>query len=183
MATRTCPTCGAPDYGSPFCVSCQRPFPRPGPGAAVPPGITGPAADVPAIRPAGFFRRAFAFFIDWLLLSVVGDILHVVYSVGSGKGEAAMNFNTLLVISTVIALLYFTFFIGDGGQTLGKKLVGIRVILTDGKSVSYDRAFTRSLGYFLSAFFGTFLGFLWALWDRRNQTWHDKIAGTIVVRT
>jgi uncharacterized RDD family membrane protein YckC len=28
----------------------------------------------------------------------------------------------------------------------------------------------------------TFLGFLWALWDKNNQTWHDKIAGTEVIR-
>ena len=40
----------------------------------------------------------------------------------------------------------------------------------------------RTLGYAVSVFFVTFLGFLWALWDKKNQAWHDKIAGTVVIR-
>jgi uncharacterized RDD family membrane protein YckC len=85
-------------------------------------------------------------------------------------------------ISIVLIILYFTLLTGDAGQTLAKSLLGIRVVRTDGTNVSYGRAFARSLGYFLSIFFGTFLGFIWVLWDRKNQTWHDKIAGTVVIR-
>jgi uncharacterized RDD family membrane protein YckC len=180
MATRTCPNCGAPDYGSPFCVSCQKPFPRndtAGRTAGSPPVFNGTAA-----RPAGFFRRFWALFFDWILLSILGDVILVSYQLGLGKQERAMEMNLVMTITTAAAILYFTLLTGDGGQTLGKKILGIRVVRTDGSPVTYGRAFARSLGYLLSLFFGTFLGFLWALWDRRRQAWHDKIAGTVVVR-
>jgi uncharacterized RDD family membrane protein YckC len=178
---RTCPTCGAPDYGTPFCVSCQKPFPRQQEKTAPygGPGISSEHVD----KPAGFFRRFFALFIDWLLLSLIGDIVLMTYQLGLGKKEPVMSIDAVVVFSTVLFILYFTLLVGDGGKTFGKKILRIQVVRTNGAGVSYGRAFARSLGYILSLFFGTFLGFLWALWDRKNQTWHDKIADTIVVRT
>ena len=104
------------------------------------------------------------------------------YQLGFGKKGFAMNIDVVMGLSTILAILYFTLLIGDGGQTFGKKIFRIRVIQTNGMSVSYGKALARSLGYILSFFLGTLLGFLWALWDRKNQTWHDKIAGTIVVK-
>ena len=87
-----------------------------------------------------------------------------------------------MFFSTLLFLLYFTLFTGDGGQTLGKMFLGIRVQRMDGSPVGYRCALLRTIGYIVSVFFGTFLGFLWALWDRNNQTWHDKIAGTRVIK-
>lgn len=67
------------------------------------------------------------------------------------------------------------------GQTLGKWLVGIRIIQTSFAPVSVFHILKRHLiGYPLSMIFG--LGFLWMLWDRRQQGWHDKLAHTLVVR-
>jgi uncharacterized RDD family membrane protein YckC len=177
---RTCPTCGAPDYGTPFCVSCQNPFPR---QREQTPSIEGQGLpEDRADRPAGFLRRFFALLIDWLLLSIIGDVVLMSYRLGQGKESTLSSMDVFMGLSTVIVLLYFTLMIGDGGQTLGKKILRVRVVRTNGIDVSYSRAFARSLGYFVSLFFATFLGFLWALWDRKNQTWHDKIADTIVVK-
>lgn len=180
MPTRTCPSCGAQDYGTPFCISCQQPFPRQ--QSAATSGETGSASPSQAMRAAGFLRRFGALFVDWIICSVVGDLVLLSYQLGLGKEKGIINMDGVMVVMTVISLAYFTILIGDGGQTLGKKLFGVRVVRTDGSNVTYSKAFVRSLGYLLSTFFGTFLGFLWALWDRRNQTWHDKIAGTVVVR-
>lgn len=67
------------------------------------------------------------------------------------------------------------------GQTFGKWLVGIRIIQTSFAPVSVVHILKRHLiGYPLSMIFG--LGFLWMLWDRRQQGWHDKFAHTLVVR-
>jgi len=85
-------------------------------------------------------------------------------------------------LSTVLFLLYFTLFTGEGGQTLGKMVLGIRVQRVNGSPVGYGRALVRTLGYIVSFFFSTFLGFLWVLWDKKKQAWHDKIAGTEVVK-
>lgn len=178
--SRSCPSCGAPDYGTPFCVSCQRPM-SPVDSAAV------AAAEVravqqPEIVKTGFFRRFAAFFIDWILLSVIADIVRFAYQFGSGTEPGMLHLNIAMSLSGVLFILYFTLLTGEGGQTLGKMLLGIRVIMEDGSRIGYGRSFIRSLGYIVSIFFGSFLGFLWALWDRKNQTWHDKIAGTIVIR-
>ena len=178
--TRVCPSCGATDYGTPFCVSCQKPLDR---SLAA---ISGTAEVLisqqgPVVK-AGFFRRFAALALDWLTLSVIADIVRFSYKLGSGSEPGIFQINYALGLSAVLFLLYFTLLTGEGGQTLGKMLLGIRVRRVDGSPVGYGGALLRTLGYLVSIFFGSFLGFLWALWDKNNQTWHDKIAGTIVVK-
>ena len=59
---------------------------------------------------------------------------------------------------------------------------GIRVVGPGGANPGYFRAAVReTIGKFVS-WFACFLGFLWMLWDPQQQTWHDKICGTTVVR-
>ena len=177
---RTCPSCGAHDYGTNYCVSCKKPLYR---SLATPSGTTRAQLiqEFPVVK-AGFLRRFTAFAIDWMTLSVIADIVRFAYRFGSGNDPGMNHLDVGMGLSAVLFMLYFTLLTGEGGQTLGKMLLGIRVQSMDGSSVGYGRAFLRTLGYFVSIFFMTFLGFLWALWDRRNQTWHDKIAGTVVIR-
>ena len=180
MATRVCPSCGAIDYGTPFCVSCQKPLHR---SAAAPSVATGVQfMQEQPVAKAGFFRRFAAFAIDWLTLSIIADIVRFAYSFGSGTDPWMIHLEVAMGLSTILFLLYFTLLTGEGGQTLGKMLLGIRVQGIDGSNVGYGRSFIRALGYIVSIFFMTFLGFLWALWDKKNQAWHDKIAGTEVVK-
>jgi len=178
--SHSCPSCGAPDQGVPFCVSCLMPLH----GSLSTPSGTVSVQFVTrqqAVK-AGFFRRFAAFAIDWLILSVLADIVRFAYRSGSRTDPGMMQLDMALAISTVLFFLYFTLFIGDGGRTPGKMLMGIKVQRIDGSAVSYGRAFLRSLGYIVSMFFMTFLGFIWALWDRKKQAWHDKIAGTEVIK-
>jgi uncharacterized RDD family membrane protein YckC len=185
MATRTCPSCGAPDYGISFCVSCQTSMSG-NLAVTLEAGTTHLAAESTVINAdvtkAGFFRRFTAFAIDWLTLSIIADIVRFTYRIGSGSDPGMGHLDVAIVLSTVLFILYFTLLTGEGGQTLGKMLLGIRVQGIDGSTVGYGRSFIRALGYPLSMFFMTFLGFLWALWDKKNQAWHDKIAGTVVVK-
>lgn len=89
----------------------------------------------------------------------------------------AAVFSLLLLIGSS----YFIFLEGYGGKTLGNMVMGITVIGDDGDSINVPVAFKRWAVSFFSASF-LFIGFLWALFDSRSQTWHDKIAGTIVVK-
>ena len=67
-------------------------------------------------------------------------------------------------------------------QTWGMKATGITVVDADtGQPISAARAFGWYLAHVFSQFF-CYLGYLWMLWDKRKQTWHDKIAGTVVVK-
>jgi uncharacterized RDD family membrane protein YckC len=67
--------------------------------------------------------------------------------------------------------------------TPGKMVVSAKIV--DAKTLgepSTGQLIVRYVGYFISAFvFG--LGFLWVAFDKRKQGWHDKIAGTLVVKT
>jgi uncharacterized RDD family membrane protein YckC len=86
-----------------------------------------------------------------------------------------------------VTLAYFTFLHGSRrGQTLGDYALDIAVRNENGGRATYGQAFARALVLFAFATFwfaGGVLDFLWPLWDRRCQAWHDKIAGTIVVKT
>jgi len=85
------------------------------------------------------------------------------------------------LFSTIITILYFTYFHGSIGQTPGKMLCGLKVVRVDGEPLGFARALLRWAGYLPSSLvFG--LGFLWIAWDRNKQAWHDKIAGTRVIR-
>ena len=62
--------------------------------------------------------------------------------------------------------------------------MGIRVVRIDnGVPASFWRMVLRqTIGYWLSAII-CYLGFLWALFDANRQTWHDKLAKTLVIQT
>jgi uncharacterized RDD family membrane protein YckC len=121
---------------------------------------------------AGFGERLVAAIIDGVLVGVVNGILFgVLKSAGYGLG-------------TLIGLAYTIYLEGSpSGQTVGKKVMNIRIVDADnGGPIGYGRAFLRYIGKIISAI-PCGLGYLWMLWDPNKQTWHDKIASTVVVPT
>lgn len=79
------------------------------------------------------------------------------------------------------AAFYFTVFTAKfDGQTLGKKLLGIRVILLDGAKISLWAAFGRYGGY-AAGFTTGLLGFMQIFWDANRQGIQDKISSTVVI--
>jgi uncharacterized RDD family membrane protein YckC len=77
---------------------------------------------------------------------------------------------------------YFIFFWSRSGQTPGMKLFNIRVGREDGSSLSVGRATMRLAGFVVGGAV-VFLGFTWAFFDPSKQGWHDKLAGTLVIKT
>jgi uncharacterized RDD family membrane protein YckC len=81
----------------------------------------------------------------------------------------------------VVAVLYLRA-LGRTGQTWGRKIVGIRVVGKDTQQpLGIGRAFLRWL---IEGILGSacLLSYLWMLWDKDKQTWHDKIMNSVVVR-
>ena len=77
--------------------------------------------------------------------------------------------------------LYLWLMTAVRGQTLGKMVVGLRVVDAKGEVPDLGRAALReSVGKILSAFL--LLGYVWVLFDKHHQGWHDKLAQTYVVR-
>jgi uncharacterized RDD family membrane protein YckC len=64
---------------------------------------------------------------------------------------------------------------------VGGIVLNLQVVRQDGQPLNFLTAFVRSLAALFSALV-FFLGFFWIGWDRDKQGWHDKIAGTVVVR-
>jgi len=91
-----------------------------------------------------------------------------------------------MVIDNILCLwvfwiIYETILVSQwGGYTVGKKIMGIKVVTTKGKQLDWVTAFVRSVSKALSGMF-LLLGYFWMLWDENSQTWHDKIAETLVV--
>jgi uncharacterized RDD family membrane protein YckC len=137
-----------------------------------PPQSTGPPPTGGASGPrAGFGRRLVGALIDGILLSVVSGILRAITSYAAGTS-----------LGLVVSAAYFTAMIGASrGQTLGQMAMGIRVIdFGTGGPIGYGRAFLRWLVSIVSAIV-IFLGYLWMLWDKESQCWHDKAANDVVV--
>lgn len=66
------------------------------------------------------------------------------------------------------------------GKTVGKAVLGLRVVQLDGATVSWARSLVRVAGYALSVM-SLGVGFAWVAVDRRRRAWHDMLAGTRVV--
>ncbi len=131
---------------------------------------------------ASFGQRFGAYLVDWLLLGLAAILVQAFFGpprLRSGSGISPR----LILINTLVTVAYFT--LGEGsrsGQTIGKRLLGIRVVdFATGAGIDHVRALGRSIGRLLSGFI-LGLGYLWMLWDRDGQTWHDKLASTTVVR-
>jgi len=119
---------------------------------------------------AGFWRRFAAALLDGILIGIIEAILIVALKT---TGNA---------LSLLVSLAYFTYLEGGlTGQTFGKRALGIRVISFDtGGPIGYGRGFIRWIGRILSSI-PILLGYFWMLWDGEKQTWHDKLAGAVVV--
>jgi uncharacterized RDD family membrane protein YckC len=135
-----------------------------------------PAAAVTGAK-AGFWIRVVAFIIDSILIAVVNAIIAAILS-SSTTGRSG--------IQTLLGIIYFAYFWSSSspwpGQTVGDKLLNLRVIRTDGSDLTLVQAFIRYVGLFIS-FIVIFIGVIWVAFDPNKQGWHDKIAGTYVIKT
>ncbi len=92
---------------------------------------------------------------------------------------------SLIAIGGVLSLIGFIYLCyreGSSGQTPGKKIVGIRLLReADGATLGFGLAFGRRLLHVLDSAV-CYLGYLWPLWDEKNQTFADKIVHTVVIK-
>ena len=133
-----------------------------------------------------------AYLLDFLVIGIPFAILAIIMAVAVGGGadstgevdEGAAGILVLLYVLGFIALWAYYVLLEGGptGQTIGKKAVGIRVVsMQTGGPIGYGKAFIRTLiRTFISGNI-CLLGFLWMLWDKEKQTWHDKLSDSVVV--
>jgi len=134
----------------------------------------------------GFGRRLAAILLDALLLGVLS--MFVAFLIGMAgvfvdmyTPNRPLPLSSLIVICTLVfSVAYYVVAWSRTGQTVGKTMLGIKIVGADGKPLSGGKAFLRYIGYLVSGIVFA-LGFIWVLFDRKRQGWHDKMAGTYVV--
>jgi|SRR5437763_4355584 len=137
---------------------------------------------VPA-RPAGFWIRAVALAIDVVVFVLVqmalARLARALWGPAPGGGTPAAA--AVTVFTLLFTAAYATTLHTLAGQTIGKSLVGVRVVAADGARLTVGPALLRYLAYYLSA--ATLgVGFLAAGLRRDKRALHDLIAGSRVER-
>jgi uncharacterized RDD family membrane protein YckC len=134
------------------------------------------AANLPeafSLQRANFWERIAAAFLDVIIVGIlITLVVHLVPPLRSVRPPQ---------IISLVALAYFAGMWAWKGTTIGGTVLNLKVVRFDGKPVTFGVAVVRGLVSVLS-FIVLFLGFFWMIWDVEKQTWHDKIAGTVVVR-
>lgn len=168
--------------------------PPPQPGYAAPAGYQ--LAGQP--RYGGFWIRFLARLLDGLVLGIPFGVLFAIVGIAAAGATSATSQNgqispaaggalagvslLLYAILFVAAVLYFVV-LWTTGATLGMRVLGLRMVdAQTGQNIGYGKAILRYIGLIISGI-PCYLGYLWVAWDPQKQGWHDKIAGTLVLRS
>jgi uncharacterized RDD family membrane protein YckC len=136
--------------------------------------------------PVGVGPRAVAFLIDWLRFAVMIAVVWIVSGGVSSSAEDNLitNPNTALeLVITAAALVYFGGLESAWGTTVGKRALGLRVVMVDGSPVTGRAVVIRTLGRLIDCFLLSPIVaaiFVWA--SPRRQRIGDRWAHTIVIR-
>ena len=138
----------------------------------------------PAVREyAGPVSRAIAYVLDVLLVVLAFTAVAAAASMITSVLDAEIYHLTLAVASAYLVVLpavlavYCALFWSLAGRTPGMTLLGLRVVATRPRALTWPAALARAV---VLAYFP--IGAGWALVDRRHQAVHDKIARTAVIR-
>jgi uncharacterized RDD family membrane protein YckC len=154
---------------------------------------------------AGFGARLGAYLLDGLLygLLLLPFIIASVVLFAAGLDECTTDARTdeivcngaeetglvaagvlVLVAGAILVIVIYLRALARTGQTWGRRIVGIAVVNADtGGPPGWGKAIGRQLFAAVISSYVLYLGYLWMIWDSKNQTWHDKVAGTLVVRS
>ena len=129
--------------------------------------VAGNIPEAYAYPRAGFWERMGAAFLDWVIVGIL-----------SGFSARLIDAPAPIFL---VPLAYFSGMWAWKGTTIGGVVLGVKVVRQDGYPVTFLVSIVRALAAAFSIVI-FFLGFLWIIFDREKQGWHDKIAGTVVIK-
>jgi uncharacterized RDD family membrane protein YckC len=142
--------------------------------------VQGKASALPL---ASFRKRVFSFMIDFALIlaiTVAITVIPQVLSLTEGTQFLGGQISSMIFITVGLLWLYSTLLEGFNGQSLGKRIIGLKVVRTDGKKMSYDHAAVRNFGKVLPLLpFDLLFG--WRIKNDAFMRYFDKFAGTTVI--
>ncbi len=131
---------------------------------------------------AGFNERFLAYLIDTLpfvFLHSYTFTYAIKYGYITYSSDIEAKWKWLWII---LFIIYEVIFTSGGRRTLGKKIMGIKVISKDGNNLSLFKAFIRVIGYFISSYTLNF-GYIVALFNRKRISLHDFLSSSMVIKT
>ena len=189
-----------------FCSECGRPYPpedlatfgttvicaecKPRYVQRMREGVAGPTG---AVVYGGFWRRFAALLLDGLILAVFTVPLRMAVMMFLPFNNSVANMNPALVmatlaaigvgflISTALSCLYQGYFLSQKGATLGKMLLGLKVVTVSGGPITVSRAVGRYFASILSSMI-LCIGYIMVAFDDQKRALHDHICGTRVIR-
>ncbi|RKS84252.1 putative RDD family membrane protein YckC [Motilibacter peucedani] len=192
------PQFGAPAYGQP--QGEQQPYGQPQYGAPAygqpqygqqqygAPAYGQPAYGQQYGQPAGYGtppyanwgQRAGAFVVDFLV-GFVPFVVLVAVGTAIGHGVGGLLVFVAWLGYVAYGIWNFVFQQGTTGQTVGKRMLGIKLVREqDGAVVGPLMSFVRQIAHFVDSVI-CYIGFLFPLWDSKRQTLADKIMQTLVI--
>lgn len=128
--------------------------------------------------------RAGAYMIDSVVVGTFAGLLFAGAIVGLGAVDSSGSLALLYAIPSFPILLYFPLLEGVWGQTLGKRVLGITVVMQDGSSCTWRAAVVRHLVRLVEVYtILVVLTLIVMLFSDRNQRVGDHLARTVVART
>ncbi len=131
----------------------------------------------------GFWARVLATLIDSvLIMAITLPPLLAIYGLAYLENNEAVSGLADILISNILPMILVILFWTKKQATPGKMAVGARIVDAEtGGKPSKKQCVGRYFAYILSAI-PLGLGFLWVAFDPKKQSWHDKLAGTVVVK-
>ena len=128
---------------------------------------------------AAFSDRVVAFSMD-ILLFMAGYLLTLKLFFSQYPVLLNPHAGLWSVLWTALFLAYQAYSSCEGRRSIGKALLGIRVVTLDREPLGLGAAILRSATYLVSSILN--LGFVWALFNPTAQCWHDMVVGSVVVQ-
>lgn len=129
---------------------------------------------------APFKKRFGAFLIDAALIFGITNAVILIQQLLSPGTNLGNEVSTSLFITIGLLWLYSTLLEGFNGQSIGKRIIGLKVVRMDGKKMSYDHAAVRNFGKVLPLLpFDLIYG--WRIKNQEFMRYFDKFAGTTVI--
>lgn len=126
---------------------------------------------------AGFLDRFLATLMDCIILLVPIAIMQIIAS-AIIKNQTFISFIFEFILPLIATILFWT----EKGGTPGKLIMNMYIVdEKNGEKMNIGQSFIRYIAYIPSMIIGC-LGFIWIAFDDKKQGWHDKIAGTVVIK-
>jgi len=133
---------------------------------------------------AGFWIRTWASIIDTvLILLIIWPILTSIYGVEYWQSTSFVQGTWDVLLNYILPAIAVIIFWSYKSATPGKMVTNLTIVdAKSGGKPSTGQFIGRYLGYYVSML-PLFLGIIWVGIDKRKQGWHDKLAGTVVIKS